>query len=215
MCWPSLDTHLVQEALHIASLSPLVRPDCSGLVCTIISCRDCQDAAPAYVALHITWSWRIAWHKSSAWKRKWTVGPAAAGEFGTTFTSSDDMAWLHDFTEWKNNNAPANDGLHDNVNSYFYWQDPPSPSHTLLSCSVQMLPHRSLAHLTVCPCNTKILSPMALATACHDILSSRQPSQQRSGYLTVRMSPSSAELSGRAAHDMEESRQHLQSRAVR
>lgn len=44
-----------------------------------------------------------------------------AGEFGTTFTTNDDKAWLHDFSEWKNNIAPANDGLHDNVNSYFYW----------------------------------------------------------------------------------------------
>ena len=174
MCWPSLGTHPVQEALHIASLSPSVRPDYSGLVCTSISCRDCQDAALQLSALHTTWSWRIAWHKCSALKRRWADWPAATGEFGTTFVSSDDMAWLHDFSEWKNNIAPANDGLHDNVNSYFYWQDPSSPSHTLLSCSVQLLQTWlavSLAHLSACPCNMYLLSPMALATACHDTLS--------------------------------------------
>ena len=106
-----------------------------------------------FVALYTTW--RIAWHKTSTWERNWADWLAAAGEFGTTFTSSDDMAWLHDFTEWKNNIPPANDGLHDNVNSYFYWQDPSSPSHTLLSCSVHMLRTWMgvpLTHLTVCPC---------------------------------------------------------------
>ena len=45
-----------------------------------------------------------------------------AGEFGTTFTTSDDMEWIHDFAEWRNNIAPANDGLHNAVNSYFYWR---------------------------------------------------------------------------------------------
>ena len=88
--------------------------------------------------------------------------------------SSDDMAWLHDFTEWKNNIAPANDGLHDNVNSYFYWRDPSSPSHTLLSYSMQMLQTWlavSLAHHTACLCNTYLLLPRALPTACLDILS--------------------------------------------
>ena len=30
---------------------------CSGLVCMIISCRECQDAAPALIALHPIWSW--------------------------------------------------------------------------------------------------------------------------------------------------------------
>ncbi|CAL5222447.1 g4812 [Coccomyxa viridis] len=47
--------------------------------------------------------------------------PIAIGEFGTKFTSGDDMAWIHDFSQWKNNIGAANDGLHDNVNSYFFW----------------------------------------------------------------------------------------------
>ena len=50
-----------------------------------------------------------------------SVGLCVAGEFGTTFTTNDDKAWLHDFSQWKNNIAGGNDGLHNNVNSYFYW----------------------------------------------------------------------------------------------
>ena len=48
-------------------------------------------------------------------------GCSFAGEIGTMFTSSDDKAWMHDFTQWRNNIGAANDGLHNNVNSYFYW----------------------------------------------------------------------------------------------
>lgn len=34
------------------------------------------------------------------------------------------MAWIHDVAQWRNNIGAANDGLHDNVNSYFYWWAP-------------------------------------------------------------------------------------------
>lgn len=32
-----------------------------------------------------------------------------------------DKAWLHDLSQWINNIGPANDGLHTDVTSFFYW----------------------------------------------------------------------------------------------
>ena len=48
-------------------------------------------------------------------------GLLRAGEFGTTYTTQDDIAWIHDFTEYINNIGAADDGLHNNIASWFYW----------------------------------------------------------------------------------------------
>lgn len=44
-----------------------------------------------------------------------------SGEFGTKLETDGDKAWLHDLSQWVNNIGPANDGLHSDVTSFFYW----------------------------------------------------------------------------------------------
>ena len=43
------------------------------------------------------------------------------GEFGTKLETDGDKEWLHDLSQWVNNIGPANDGLHNDVTSFFYW----------------------------------------------------------------------------------------------
>ena len=46
------------------------------------------------------------------------------GEFGTKLETAGDEAWLHDLSQWINNIGPANDGMHTDVTSFFYWYVP-------------------------------------------------------------------------------------------
>jgi hypothetical protein len=40
---------------------------------------------------------------------------------GSKFQTSNDQAWIADFSSWVNNLGSADDGLHDNVGNFFYW----------------------------------------------------------------------------------------------
>ncbi len=72
------------------------------------------------------------------------------GEFGTKLETEGDRAWLHDLSQWINNIGLANDGLHTDVTSFFYWYGPLTvvlrlhPSHHTNGCCLTTHPEKAL-----------------------------------------------------------------------
>ncbi len=56
--------------------------------------------------------------------------PVALGEFGSTFKDPRDVTALNDIATYFSNKAPANDGLHNAIDNWFYWGWSPNSGDT-------------------------------------------------------------------------------------
>jgi hypothetical protein len=56
--------------------------------------------------------------------------PVALGEFGSTFVDPADVSAMSGIASYFNNQAPANDGLHDPISNWFYWSWSPNSGDT-------------------------------------------------------------------------------------